>query len=980
MKQKLYLLFLFLLFSAVIHSQINDIARLPVQDISLSFIESVPVWLSENEIITFYISQNMDTIFSTKSTNSGLMWQETKVVQAISLIGIQDGLYLTAIKTFNGRILLAWSVKYESMKLIYSDDDGESWSQTINILGGGFPAALQKNSEFLNLTQWDEDEICLSFSNSNGTAYYKLSSDNGVNWSANPIDFPVNSPYQTRELTILSINQNTLLGIYGRKAFNVYGIYSRLSTDIGLSWSEPQKIADEIFHEDRPKVTKLSDGSILVAYQRDNINAGYIYGDNDIYYKVSQNNGSTWSEEIQFTKYIGNDIVLNLSSFQNKTFITFSSERYTVNDIGSFNYQIAFGVLQESLDKFTPPKVYEAFVPAELINYEDKEFVYRAKVIDDEKVESVVAVMEDSAFIGKMFDDGLHNDEAANDYIFGNIFPFVRPQDPNQYSFDVNKIELPMNNAGVLADVYINYSQGAAILTTDLANNKSHFKDDIGLNNGTSQGKYDEGSFLFSAGFLLSGYSNGEFWSNGIGTSMLVRDYLPGTVYSNPDDPQFHFYIVKKDDIPFGKYWKQWKEAVLLGAEFYDGDGDGIYTPIDKNWNGTWDLNEDMPLLLGAETAWCVYNDGLPDSMRRWQSEPQGIEVRQTVFATNQPELENVIFIRYSILNTGLVADVLDSIYFGVWEDADLGDHTDDVVGCDTLLKAGFYYNKSPDAIYGENCPSFFTSLLQGPVINTNIFSDTAKNNLGQIIGSETISGSKNLGMTSHVFFIGGSPDLSEPGSAIEARCYLEGKTRQCVVPDPCNFPYCEVKGGVDCNEISPLFWASGDPVANVGWINKYQLDQKNLIGTGPFKLEKNKPQDIIVAYVMGRGTDYLNSITVARENVQRAIEEYKSNFASMTYSPPPSTNPVTSYILYQNYPNPFNPITTIRYELPLDGVVTIDIFNILGQKVKTILNEFKRANRYEVRFNSTGLASGVYIYRMRVNDFITSKKMLLIK
>jgi len=188
------------------------------------------------------------------------------------------------------------------------------------------------------------------------------------------------------------------------------------------------------------------------------------------------------------------------------------------------------------------------------------------------------------------------------------------------------------------------------------------------------------------------------------------------------------------------------------------------------------------------------------------------------------------------------------------------------------------------------------------------------------------------------------------------------------------------VRGGVNCNEINPRLWASGDPVTDIGWIDRLKVDHRNLISTGPFKLEKNKPQDIIIAYVVGRGIDYFNSITVARENVQRAIREYENNFASMTYLSPPPNNPVISYILYQNYPNPFNPTTTIRYELPQEGVVTIDIYNILGQKVKTILNEFKKADRYEATFNAIGLASGVYIYRMKVNDFITSKKMVLIK
>ena len=152
------------------------------------------------------------------------------------------------------------------------------------------------------------------------------------------------------------------------------------------------------------------------------------------------------------------------------------------------------------------------------------------------------------------------------------------------------------------------------------------------------------------------------------------------------------------------------------------------------------------------------------------------------------------------------------------------------------------------------------------------------------------------------------------------------------------------------------------------------------MLNTGPFKLEKDKPITIIGAYVMGRGTDAINSITVARANVQRAIEEYNNNFSSLAYEPGEPSYIVTDYILYHNYPNPFNPTTTIRYEIPEDGVVTIDIYDILGQRVITILNEFQKADRYEVNFNAFGLASGVYIYRMKVNDFITSKKMVLLR
>ena len=81
-----------------------------------------------------------------------------------------------------------------------------------------------------------------------------------------------------------------------------------------------------------------------------------------------------------------------------------------------------------------------------------------------------------------------------------------------------------------------------------------------------------------------------------------------------------------------------------------------------------------------------------------------------------------------------------------------------------------------------------------------------------------------------------------------------------------------------------------------------------------------------------------------------------------------------------QNYPNPFNPSTTINYQLPKDGFVTLIIYDILGREVKTLVNEYKAQGRYEVNFNASNLASGVYIYRIKVNDFSTSKKLLLMK
>ena len=89
---------------------------------------------------------------------------------------------------------------------------------------------------------------------------------------------------------------------------------------------------------------------------------------------------------------------------------------------------------------------------------------------------------------------------------------------------------------------------------------------------------------------------------------------------------------------------------------------------------------------------------------------------------------------------------------------------------------------------------------------------------------------------------------------------------------------------------------------------------------------------------------------------------------------------PFEGYSLEQNYPNPFNPTTKIRFELPVDGIVTIKIFDTFGREITTILDEFKKANVYEVEFNGSNLASGVYIYRLQVNNYLESKIMVLIK
>ena len=968
-------------------SQITEITRLPVQDNSQSIKESAPVWISENEIMIFYVNETKDTIFSTQSTDKGENWSQPKFQFKVELFQqTQELIYPTVLKTKSGRLVFAWSVQSEGINLTYSDNNGFTWSPIQIILGTGAPSTVVKKLCNIKLSQLTDHSIVLCFNpvNVGRELYYKSSIDNGESWSESSMKIVGSGYYWFSDHSIISADSGRLICVFSLKRLSQpnYNIYSMFSNDNGISWGDTVRITGGNFIEHSPRISKDKNGYLWLTYQRiDTISYSSRYSyeyskliKNDIYYKKSTDNGLNWEAEERFTQYIGDNNYLSFATDGEFPLLTFSTNRY------SQQYQLAFGSPGLSQDLFTPPVIVRMLVTAPEPGTHS--VTINATVLDDEEVGEVFALLPDSTLL-ELFDDGNHDDVQAGDFIFGNSVNVSNISFLENGLFDLNKILMPFNNTGIIANVAVEVPVAESVIAKDIQLNTTVRSE--GLKARIQEGgMYDEGSFLFSGGFFLSGLSDAEMWANGVASASRIGDYRPGKIAMGPNDPLNVIYTVFASDPPFGYSWQRWKDAVNLGADFYDGDGDGIYNPVDKNWNGIWDPDEDMPDLLGDQTSWCVFNDGVPDSLRQFRVDPQGIEIHQTLFATNKLGLDEVIFARYKIINKGTVVDVMDSVYFSLWSDPDLGNwndaYLDDLVGTDTTLNSIYIYNDGYDNHYGENPPSMFQTFLQGPLVETSNPLDTAFNNKGSLLGSDKFTGWKNLDITSSRHFMKSHMTLGDPNSSYEARNYMLGLLKDGTQINPCTWPYSKVTGGVDCNLVNPLFVYSGDPVDDIGWINNFSTDQRLMANVGPFTLEKDKPVTIIGAYIVGRGTDPLNSISVTRENVRRAIEEYKNNFSSLAYNPGEPTNPVTSYILYQNYPNPFNSTTTIRYELPQDGVVTIEVFDILGQKVKTILNEFKRADRYEITFNSTGLASGVYIYQLRVNDFITSKKTVLLR
>ena len=83
---------------------------------------------------------------------------------------------------------------------------------------------------------------------------------------------------------------------------------------------------------------------------------------------------------------------------------------------------------------------------------------------------------------------------------------------------------------------------------------------------------------------------------------------------------------------------------------------------------------------------------------------------------------------------------------------------------------------------------------------------------------------------------------------------------------------------------------------------------------------------------------------------------------------------------LHQNYPNPFNPTTVIGYQLPAVSQVELAIFNLLGQKVATLVSENQNAGIYNVEWDAAEFSSGVYIYQIKTSTFVDRKKMILMR
>ncbi len=156
------------------------------------------------------------------------------------------------------------------------------------------------------------------------------------------------------------------------------------------------------------------------------------------------------------------------------------------------------------------------------------------------------------------------------------------------------------------------------------------------------------------------------------------------------------------------------------------------------------------------------------------------------------------------------------------------------------------------------------------------------------------------------------------------------------------------------------------NPNGDIKWIKTY---------TSPFVTYS---EDIVYGISIDSSNNVIISGTSKQGTNWYGITSIKySQLTNATNNSIPSQN---EYKLYQNFPNPFNPYTYIKYEMPVEGFVEIEVYNVNGSKVQTLVNENQESGNHEIEFNGSNLSSGIYFYSIEAGSFLQTKRMILLK
>ena len=526
-------------------------------------------------------------------------------------------------------------------------------------------------------------------------------------------------------------------------------------------------------------------------------------------------------------------------------------------------------------------------------------------------------------------------------------------------NIDVNQINTSLTNLGNV-DYFYPYK------TTWKQINYRDFLTGKNLNEGNV--------IVYDQGLWILGKINGQRrasvseWHTTFSPGPIINSQ-PAMLYNPADSMKYSIYKITKGDGSENSDYANW--PVEFGA------------PTDKTGN---------PLIKGDQTLWTVFNTADSSTLKYFDwFKPNNeqnllpIEIQQLAFARkgnkkdNEDIFSNTQFYEYTIINKGIVT--IDSVSLGFWTDIDFDGAHLNPPAVDTSAQVGYcwWVGKDSDKQFVHRAPpAIGYTLIYGPSVPAP--GETA------VFKGKNIFDHKNLPLTA---FHGIGDDWTFlPYDMAET---VDGAWNMANGLQSDGTPNINPSNGK-----ATKFQLAGDPITKTGWIYPQQFTGGGagfVMFTGPFNLAANDTQWVMIALTPAMGNDQFESIKIMREkaNLLRSlpydtlaygVTPYKINYIDTTNI----TDIVESEIvpgkleLSQNFPNPFNPETVIIFGIPEQAFVTLKIYDILGREIEALVNEEKSPGTYRVKFNSSGLASGIYIYRVSTGNQNQVKKMILLR
>ncbi len=450
----------------------------------------------------------------------------------------------------------------------------------------------------------------------------------------------------------------------------------------------------------------------------------------------------------------------------------------------------------------------------------------------------------------------------------------------------------------------------------------------------------------------------------------IYRDWFLNQDGSNPTDPSAMDAILN---------WPTTGPEGQAMAPFYDANGNGIYDPYAGDYPDFWLGDGTRPdsagyvfspcdaELYGDQVLYWVFNDK-GNVHTETGGAAIGLEIQAQAFAfqTNDA-INNMTFYHYKIINKSSFR--LDSTYFGVWVDADVGSASDDYVGCDVGLGLGYAYNGDlvddnppPGQIpYGANPPAIGCDFFEGPYADPNGQDDLPSTVPSSFVGyGDDKADNERIGMAKFVYYNNGSTASGDPSGAVDFYNYLRGIWRD---GTPITYGGTGHLTGIACDYMFPgtsdplAFGTNGNPQApwDEAIAGNVPADRRFLQSAGPFTLQPGAVNTITTGLVWARATQggNLASVTLMKGADAKAQDLFNNCFALLNGPNAPNlaiqeldnelilswTNPSTSNNYNEEYTEDYDKSSGadvpyafqgyIIYQLKDETVSSTELYNV---------------------------------------------------